>query len=61
MPTADEYRIRAADLNARAKLAPNGILRAECENLARSYLRLAEQAVKNAQTDIVYEPPTAEK
>jgi len=57
MPTADEYRIKAAELNAQAKLAPNAHLRAECENLALSYLRLADQAEKNAQTDLVYEPP----
>jgi len=59
MAPADQYRIKAAELNAQAKLAPNASLRAECENLALSYLRLADQAEKNAQTDIVYEPPTA--
>ena len=59
MPTAEEYRVKAVDLNAQAKLAPNSSLRAECEKLALSYLRLAAQAEKNAQTDIIYEPPTA--
>ena len=31
--------------------------RAGFENLARAYLRLAEQAIRNAQTDVSYEPP----
>src|SRR5438046_1693075 len=59
MPTADEYRIKAAELNARAKQEPNPITGAQFENLALAYLRLADQAEKNAATDIVYEPPPA--
>src|SRR4051794_26824105 len=59
MPTADEYRIKAADLTAQAKLQPSPGVRAAYENLALSYLRLADQADKNAQTDLVYEPRTA--
>jgi hypothetical protein len=57
MPTADDYRIKAADMNARAKREPNMLTRAEYDNLALAYLRLATQAEKNAATDIVYEPP----
>jgi hypothetical protein len=57
MPTADEYRIKAAELSARAMTERNPLLRAQYENLALSYLRLADQAEKNARTDIVYEPP----
>ena len=30
----------------------------EFENLARAYLRLAEQADRNSRTDIVYETPS---
>ena len=33
-------------------------LRAEVQNLARAYLRLAEQAERNLQNDISYETPT---
>jgi hypothetical protein len=34
MPTADEYRIKAADMNARAKRESNMLTRSEYENLA---------------------------
>jgi hypothetical protein len=57
MPTGDEYRVKAADMNARAIKEPNFLLRAEFENLALSYLRLANQADKNGATDLVYETP----
>ena len=57
MPTADEYRKKAAEMNARAKQEPNPLTGAEFTNLALAYLRLADQAEKNAATDIVYEPP----
>jgi hypothetical protein len=57
MPTADEYRIKAADMNARAKRESNVLTRSEYENLALSYLRLANQAEKNAANDVVYETP----
>jgi hypothetical protein len=57
MPTAHEYRIKAAELNTRAKQEPNPLTRAQLENLALAYLRLADQAEKNAATDIVYETP----
>ena len=58
MPTADEYRIKATELNAQAKSASSPLLCAQLENLALAYLRLADQADKNATTDIVYEPPS---
>jgi hypothetical protein len=32
-------------------------IRAEFENLAASYLRLAEQAERNSHFDVTYEPP----
>jgi hypothetical protein len=59
MPTEEEYRSKAADMNARAKRESNMLTRAEYENLALSYLRLASQAEKNAATDLVYETPAA--
>lgn len=54
---ADEYRAKAAAMNARAKQEQSPLIRAEFENLSLSYLRLAEQAERNAQADLVYEPP----
>jgi hypothetical protein len=57
MPTADEYRFKAAELNAQAKSETNPLQSAQLQNLALAYLRLADQADKNATTDIVYEPP----
>jgi hypothetical protein len=57
MPTADEYRIKAAELNAQAKGEASPLQSAQLQNLALAYLRLADQADKNATTDIVYEPP----
>jgi len=57
MPTGQEYRVKAADLFGRARNEPNQLVRADCEVLALSYLRLADQADKNATNDIVYETP----
>ena len=57
----DEYRAKAAELAARAKLEADPAARMELETLARSYLRLAEQAAKNAATDILYETPSADR
>jgi|tagenome__1003787_1003787.scaffolds.fasta_scaffold20942561_3 hypothetical protein len=59
MPTADEYRTKAAELHARSELECEAGTRAELDQLARAYLRLAGQAEKNAATDIVYETPAA--
>jgi hypothetical protein len=50
MTPADRYRVKAAELMARARLDTNPMLRVECENLALAYLRLADQADRNAQT-----------
>jgi hypothetical protein len=58
MSGGDEYRARAADFSARAKAEKNPGMRAELESLALSYLRLADQADRNATADIVYETPT---
>ena len=54
---AEEYRVKAAQLAAEAKRTANPARRAQLESLERAYLRLAIQADKNAQTDIVYETP----
>ena len=52
MKPSDTYRVRAADLKAQAAKEPNEKLAAEYQNLARCYLRLAEQADNNSQADI---------
>lgn len=57
MATGDHYRIKAAELNALAKAEKNPVIRKECEQLALAYLRLADQAERNSETDVVYEPP----
>ncbi len=57
MGQADEYRIKAAALHVKATRERDLSLRAEWENLALGYVLLAEQAEKNQQLDISYEPP----
>jgi hypothetical protein len=52
MSTGDDYRVRAAELHVKAKAEIDTQRRVELELLALSYLRLAEQADRNAQTDI---------
>jgi hypothetical protein len=61
MAAAGEYRAKANDLSARARTERSPALRAQYENLALSYLRLAEQAQKNANTDLVYETPAVQQ
>jgi hypothetical protein len=56
MTPATHYRILAARLCARARTEESPQLRAELEHLAQCYVRLAEQADRNAQTDVSYEP-----
>ena len=51
------YRIKAAELNGLAKNEHYAALKVQFESLARAYLRLAEQAERNNQLDIVYETP----
>ena len=60
MVPGDEYRAKALELLACAETQSDPQIRAEFENLAVSYLRLAEQAKLNSQfdvTDVTYEPP----
>ena len=44
---ADAYRLKAADMLARAE--EHELFRKEFENLAKGFLRLADQADRNAQ------------
>jgi len=53
---ADHYKKLAAQLQAKARAEESPDLRAEWNHLARSYLRLAEQAERNHRTDSRYEP-----
>jgi hypothetical protein len=48
MAAGDDYRIKAADMNAKAKEETKPWTRAELESLALAYLRLADQADRNA-------------
>jgi hypothetical protein len=57
MSTGDEYRVRAAEFGARARRETDAGVRADLENLARSYLRLADLAEQNQRLDISYETP----
>ena len=52
MNSSNSYRLRAADLRAKAELEPNKQLAGEYHNLARCYARLAEQADSNRRADI---------
>ena len=54
--SAERYRIKAAEMRAKARDERRPELSAEFERLAAAYLRLAEQADRNSATDIVYEP-----
>jgi hypothetical protein len=53
----DNYRAKALVLLARADTGIEPSLRAELENLAAAFLRLAEQAVRNRQFNLANEPP----
>lgn len=57
MAGADQYRIKAAQLHAQSLAETSIRLRAQYENLARAYLRLAVQAERNSLLDAIYEPP----
>ncbi len=56
MTPADEYRILAANLYARANIEKAKLVTAEWIHLARCYELLAEQAEKNRRTDRTAEP-----
>ena len=57
MGLENDYRVKAAEMNARAGRESNPNLRIAFQNLGLSYLRLANQAERNARNDIVYETP----
>jgi hypothetical protein len=53
MTPADRYRQRAAEFRAKAANENDDHLKMEWEVLEHSYLRLAEQADRNDQADVV--------
>jgi hypothetical protein len=59
MTSADHYRTLAAQCDAKARHDADAHIRAEWEHMGRAYRRLAEQAERNAQTDLTYETPPA--
>jgi len=59
MTAGDDYRSKAVEFRAKAPVESDLKRKAEFENLARAYLRLAEQAERNSQLDIAYETPAA--
>ncbi len=52
MSTGSQYRKIAAELRATAAKEQNELRATEWNNLARAYLRLAEQADRNSFADI---------
>ena len=48
--TGNEYRVKAEELRVQLAIEANPSVRAEIENIARSYLRLAEHADRKAMT-----------
>ena len=48
MAAGDDYRIKAADISAKARRELRPLARTELEKLALAYLRLADQADRNA-------------
>jgi hypothetical protein len=64
MGPGDEYRLKAADMLAMAE--KNERFREEFENLAKAFLRLADQADRNLQLGLPLElddlaPPSEER
>ena len=59
MAAGDDYRIKAADMNAKAKGETSPWTRAELEHLALAYLRLADQADRNVGIGSSLQQPAA--
>ena len=56
MSRAEQYRHLASDVCNRAARESNPILKAEWENLAETYVRLAEQSEDEWDADLTYDP-----
>ena len=57
MSAGENYRIKAAEMRARARRETSESQRAEYLRLAQAYMRLSRQAELNQANDIVYETP----
>ena len=57
MAVGDHYRAKALELLAHAETERDSLARAELENLAAAYLRLAEQAERNSGLTIEFDLP----
>ncbi len=58
MSPGDNYRAKALELLAKAEIENDLTMRAEFENLAAAFLRLAEQAERNAAFVVEFELPS---
>ena len=56
MSRAEQYRHLASDVLNRAARESNPILKAEWENLAETYVRLAEQSEDEWEAGLTYDP-----
>ncbi|HET7680601.1 MAG TPA: hypothetical protein VFK79_10760 [Xanthobacteraceae bacterium] len=61
MTPAEQYRVKANEFLVLANGEANPELQVEYARMAQSYLRLADLAERNSQTDIVYETPPAKE
>ena len=61
MVAGDRYRAKALELLALADGENNETAKAEFENLAAAFLRLAEQAERNATLIVEFELPSEEE
>lgn len=59
MNAADNYRAKAAELDALARPHSTPTASSDYRRMAHWYRRLAEQAERNTATDVTYEPPFA--
>jgi hypothetical protein len=60
MITGDEYRAKAADTAIRARTASTPFMRELFEDWERTYLKLAEEADRNARVNVTnFIPPPA--
>jgi len=60
MAAGDRYRAKALEILARADGENEQTVKAELESLAAAFLRLAEQAERNAALTIEFELPSDE-
>ena len=61
MKSRERYRAKAFELLDRAAIENSPVLKAEFENLATAYLRLAEQVERNTVLIVEFELPREEK